>query len=445
VWTHHTIAIDAYHDNTPDKALFCDHFYSDKAPGAAGLALPAFAGAAVLLRVAGVDLESVDGWLASSWASCAWSQAIPAACGVVALFAWLSQFVTVRVALVTMLALFLGGLPLPYCTMLFSHAEVAGLIGVAVWALNVLGDWRLQIEDGNGCGDGAAEKPNTGGVRLSWWRMWLAGFCLGLALASEYTAGLVVAALGVYVVWMRRPGLGWFILGTIPPLLLIPAYSWATVGSPFALPYTYQASFPAMKEGLYAIGWPDGQTAFNLLFSPARGLIFWSPFLMMAGLGYPALFRRSAWFFWFTYAVPLLQVVVISGRVWDWTAGPAFGARLLAPMIPMLALPCAVGFQKYPRLGILLASYSILITTLATITDACPDDSIYNPLTELHLPKLLRGEFSYTLGTEVFGLPPWLSVALYYGLLVGGIAWLWRLTGRSEAAAGKPGKTGSMP
>ncbi len=79
--------------------------------------------------------------------------------------------------------------------------------------------------------------------------------------------------------------------------------------------------------------------------------------------------------------------------------------------------------------------------TLATITNACPDYTIYNPLTELHIPKLLRGEFSYTLGTEVFGLPPYASVALFYAILIGGIAWMWHLAGKAE----KPTETQPFP
>ena len=101
----------------------------------------------------------------------------------------------------------------------------------------------------------------------------------------------------------------------------------------------------------------------------------------------------------------------------------------------MLALPCALGTERWPKLGGVLAVVSIAMMTLATLTDACPDNTIYNPLTELHIPKLLRGEFSYTLGTEVFGVPPWASVALYYAILVGGIAWLWHLTGKADQAA----------
>jgi hypothetical protein len=223
-----------------------------------------------------------------------------------------------------------------------------------------------------------------------------------------------------------------FCVAAIPPLLLIPAYSWACFGDPLTLPYSHQASFPAMREGLYAIKWPDPVTAFNLLFSPTRGLFFWTPFLVMAGFGYRTLFERMPRMFWLTYLIPLLQIVVISGRTWDWQAGPTLGPRLLAPMLPLLALPCALGVARWPRLGIGLAAYSILITTLATLTDACPSGEIYNPLTELHIPLFLKGEFSPNLGM-MLGLPPYASVALYYLILVAGAVWLWR---RLPAMAG---------
>jgi hypothetical protein len=216
-----------------------------------------------------------------------------------------------------------------------------------------------------------------------------------------------------------------FCLAAIPPLLLIPAYSWACFGDPFTLPYSHQASFPDMKEGLYAIKWPDLTTTFNLLFSPTRGLFFWTPFLLMAGFGYQGLFDRAPRMFWLTYLVPLLQIVVISGRTWDWQAGPTLGPRLLAPILPLLALPCAVGVARWPRLGALLAIYSIAVTTLATLTDATPEGYIYNPLTELHLPLFLKGEFSPNLGL-ILGLPPYASVAMYYLMLIAGVFWLWR-------------------
>jgi hypothetical protein len=429
---HGTFRIDAFHQNTPDKAIHEGHYYSDKAPGTVALAFPGFVLAALGLGTLGVSLDSDTGWLVSSWVACATSLGLLTALGGVALFAWLCRWTPPRAALITTLAIFLGAAPLPYATLMFSHALAVGLLAVAIWAI------QRQTEEGTrDAGRGAPSK----GVSRQWsvvngrWD-WLAGFACGWVLASEFTAGLIVVGIGVGVL-----RLGWdralrFALGAVPPLLLIPAYSWVCLGDPFTLPYSHQASFPAMSEGLYAIKWPDPETAYNLLVSPTRGLFFWSPFLVMAGFGYWRLIQRSPRWFWFTYALPLLQVLVISGRVWDWQAGFTLGPRYLAPILPLLALPCALGVARFPRTGAVLALVSVLLTTLATLTDVTPGYHIYNPLTELHIPLFLKGEFSPNLGM-VLGLPPYLSVGLYYLVLAGGTGWLWWRLGREREAEAK--------
>ena len=52
----HTLRIDAYHENTGDKAHAGDHYYADKAPGASLTAVPAVAAARVAMRAAGIDV-----------------------------------------------------------------------------------------------------------------------------------------------------------------------------------------------------------------------------------------------------------------------------------------------------------------------------------------------------------------------------------------------------
>ncbi|MCZ7641031.1 MAG: DUF2079 domain-containing protein [Verrucomicrobia bacterium] len=383
-----TLNIDRVHQNTPDKAYFGGHYYSDKAPGTAALALPAYAAAARVAGWRGVDLDGSAGKKLVSWAACAFSQALPAALGGAAVLAWLNLFVRRRAGLLAVLGLTLGGLALPYSTLLFSHAQVIGLIGIAIWASGLFCPGLMEATGGPG--------PSTREAGRG--RMALAGLCLGLALASEYTAGIVVLGIGLELVlreWRRGPDLGgagghagsaiaragadrWRPalacgLGALPPLLLIPAYSWATIGSPFELPYSYQASFAPMKEGLYAIKWPDAENLGRLLIGPTRGLIFWTPFLIMAGFGWWWIAKERPRWLWLTYAVPVLHMLVISGRVWDWQAGYTISARYMAPIIPLLALPCAIGTQRWPKLGATLALVSIGLMTLATITDACPD------------------------------------------------------------------------
>jgi hypothetical protein len=409
-----TVAIDAYHKNTPDKAAYQGHFYSDKAPGTVALALPAFALSGAAAKAAGVGLDSDPGWLLSSWITCVGSVGIVTAIGAGLLFRMLSQKVAPRFAFLTALAVFLGAAPLPYATMLFSHSLVAALMALALWALARPGD-------------GERRDP---GKRIETWlahHRWdlAAGLACGWALASEYTAGIVVLGLLAWLVaqgWRRAVP---FCLAAVPPLLLIPAYSWVCFGNPLLLPYSLNPCFPDMREGLYAIKWPSLETASHLLLGPTRGLLFWTPFLAMAGLGYWTLARVDRRLFWLAYAAPLLQVIVMSGRTWDWPAGPTLGPRYLAPILPLLAVPCAFGVQRFPRVGMVLAGYSILATTLATLTNACPPACYYNPLIELHFPLAFQGELAPNLGT-LMGLSPHLSVALFYVLLTGGIIWLWR-------------------
>src|ERR1700735_5921787 len=62
----HTLWIDAYHENTQDKAHFKGHYYSDKAPGLVFLAVPFALAARPVFRAIGVDIESPRGEVALS-------------------------------------------------------------------------------------------------------------------------------------------------------------------------------------------------------------------------------------------------------------------------------------------------------------------------------------------------------------------------------------------
>ena len=456
-----SVCIDAYHTNTSDKSEFRGHFYSDKAPGTVAVTLTPFAVGALAMKAAGDTMESERGWLVTSWIACSGSIALVASVGAWAIFAWLCNYVETRYALVTSLALFLGAAPLPYATMMFSHSLVVGLLSIAVWAI-----------------DKPSPSSNGSWVSDNKWKL-LAGFCCGLSLASEYTSGLVVAGLCLWLLLRsaavagghdaaripspatQKPKLLYrppeaesapdrlaaqsdvdaegpsqsssgelrdalfrvmrarsfqFFIAAAPPLFLIPLYSWLCFRNPFILPYSLNCSFPEMKKGVYAIEWPDPWTAFHLLFSPTRGLFFWTPFLLLALAGYSILIRTHRRKFLLMYGLPALQIVVISGRVWDWQAGPTLGPRYLAPILPLMALPCALGLRRFPRTGSMLALYSILITTVATLTNASPIAQYFNPLVELHLWLLLRGDLVPNIGS-LLGLHAAFSVLAFYALI----------------------------
>src|SRR5579863_1060650 len=82
----HTLQIDAYHENTQDKAHFNGHYYSDKAPGLVFLAVPVAVVARPVLRVVGIDPESPRGEVALAYVVSAGAVALPTALGGVCLF-----------------------------------------------------------------------------------------------------------------------------------------------------------------------------------------------------------------------------------------------------------------------------------------------------------------------------------------------------------------------
>ncbi len=421
VCAHHQVAIDHSILITPDTARAKGRLFSDKAPGMVVAAFPGFACGWALAGASGATEK--PRLLAASWLGCATSAAMVLAMGSALLCTALARRVGPRTAFLTVTALMLGGMPWVYATVMHSHSLVIGVLCVALWA-------ALAFDpEGNSAPPLAAAKLSA-----------LFGFCLGWALASEYTSGLMVLALGIYFLSSAglRPTIR-AVLSAIPPLLMIPLYSWMTIGDPFQLPYSYQSTFPEMKKGLYAIRWPDAQTAYQLLFSSQRGLLFWSPCLGLAIFGYPRLLRQSPKLFWLAYAAPLLQLIVISGRVWDWPAGPTFGPRYLAPMLPLLALPLAIGLQRVPLLAWPLAAYSIAVTGVANVTDACQNYySSVNPLVDVNWPLFITGQFGPNLGTAV-GLPPNIALAAFGAVLVFGFYAIYRTLppdGTAEMAGG---------
>src|SRR5271169_4349145 len=102
-----TLRIDAFHQNTGDKALVNGHYYSDKAPGLALLAVPAAKAVRTLLRSPGVDPASPRGLVDLAYCVTLFGVALPmaAACG--CLF-WIAMQLGSSVSAAAFAALALG-------------------------------------------------------------------------------------------------------------------------------------------------------------------------------------------------------------------------------------------------------------------------------------------------------------------------------------------------
>lgn len=407
IFLQKSFSIDAYHENTVDKSIHNGHYYSDKAPGIVFLALPAFAISMAILYVLDVPLDSPEGWLVSDWITTVGSVGVITALGGVAMFIFLCRLVEQRFAFLTTYVVFLGAAPFPYATMLFSHAAVIGLICIALWAISdefFVSRKIGRVSDAQSSGKSPTHDLDNlssaaGGGRGEWGMPWiqrylLAGLCCGLAISSEYTAA--TAAGGVLLLAFLTSFKRGIVLalGAFLPLLLIPINNWACFGSPLAFGYHHLAltKFQEMNKGLFGVTFPPkASAAYLILFSPARGLFFWTPFFLMAFVGLRSLLANSRSLFWISCAVIVLHVVFISGYYMP-GGGEALGPRLLAPMIPFAAIGAAYGLRARPLLGSVLGYCSIVLTGIATLIDATPPENAANPLLSFYLSGLVDYE-----------------------------------------------------
>jgi hypothetical protein len=192
-------------------------------------------------------------------------------------------------ALLAALIFGLGTLHWKYSTVLFSHA-LSGLLVVAVVVITV--QYSLF----------------SNRYSVSGWRYVGLGFLLGLAVLVEYSNGLLVALVGIFILWAELvAGLdngvfaprrflavfGGLALGGLLPALFLGYYNQTNFGSPFILSYAYAINYPWAGEfgatfnfplgsGLQAMlwwgegaGWCNGP-CFN------QGLLLLSPVLLLA-------------------------------------------------------------------------------------------------------------------------------------------------------------------
>lgn len=442
--------IDSYEKNTKDKAYFDDHVISDKAPGTSLLGIPAFLESNAILRIRGIDLDSSSGWAISNWITTIGSVALLAALGGLALWHLLLRWVRRRTALVAVLGMMLGTLVFPYAGLFFSHGAVIGLLSMALLAA------QEPIGRSKGGRDEPALPPHTmmtyaaaggavfwaivlfvktwsssfpapsvlfllvfgiyvaliGGLALvirntdnpHWLEYWglsyrdmFVGLACSLALISEFTSGLAAVGICVFVL-VRKPSsaLSLFI-GCLPSFVLFSIYNVETFGALLSIGYQYNR-FTWMHRGFFGLIFPPSiGSVGEMLLGVQRGLFFYSPFLLLALVGYFSFPAGRRNILILSATVPALHVLAIACMVHP-LGGMAFGPRYLAPMVPFLAIPTALGLQKFPRVGSALIALSVLLTTIAVSVNPQVTKARSFPLLQDYLPRLLKGSFEPTAG-----------------------------------------------
>jgi hypothetical protein len=126
-----------------------------------------------------------------------------------------------------------------------------------------------------------------------------------------------------------------------------------------------------------------------LLFSPYRGLFFFSPVLLLSGFG---LYRMWAGLGLRAEAAlcggAFILLLLMNSSFNGWHGGRSTGPRYLIAAVPFLALAVTAALDRLPRLGLALGVLSGLFVMTATVVDPQLPEGFDNPTAEYLWPLL---------------------------------------------------------
>jgi hypothetical protein len=421
-----TIAIDAFHENTGDKAQRGDHWFTDKAPGLSWLAVPAYA---VVNRV------RPQAVVAGSYLGTVLAVALPSALAAVMLFgigrrvglsaAW-SAAITCAYAL--------GTLAFPYSTIFYGH-QLSAALGLSAFALV----WRER------------------------WPV-VAGLMLGLAVCVDYTSVILALVVTTYAL-ARLGGKGGLLViaGGVPMAVALGAYHAAAFGHPFALPYDFVLQEHRRQGWFMGIAAPDVRVLWAILFGSYRGLFYGAPWLIAGVPGVAFLYRRGFRAEALAAGTIVLAYVLLNAGLVDWHGGWAMGPRYLIPAIPFLAVGAMGLVEAWPArsrprrvlawVGGAAAIVSAALMLMGTAVRPDVPLTIARPFQQFLIPSFARGRVArsnhpidgdgvsgqraawnlgHRLGLE--GLPTLLPLAAWMGLCGWALARAARPTSSSPCA-----------
>jgi hypothetical protein len=409
--------INRYHQSTGDLARRGDDYYSDKAPGASFLGVPAYA---LLSMVHGEKHPGPDFLAVALYTVTLWSISLPAALGVVVLWRLLGSFgLGPRLAALVTLAYALATMAFPFATLYYGHQLAAALL-TSSFALVAASRLRNRSPSAR--------------------RLLLGGLLLGGAVTVEYPTALAAAILGLYAASFVRPWprLGWLGLGALGPGLLLAAYHTSAFGGPFTVAYSF-STLPDRHMGAYmGIAAVDWSVVRQLLFDDYRGLFFSCPWLLLCLpgalrlLSTPRLRPEGL-----VCGACALSFLWLNASLVDWHGGWMMGPRYLVTALPFLTLLAAgVALPGLPRrlvvagtgvagAAVMLSAFLMLVAT--AVKPEVPR-SYARPYQDYLLPAFFAGELSRnTHPVERVDEPPdGIQRACNLGQLVG-LRGLWSL------------------
>ena len=431
----HTLRIDAYHENTGDKAFWEGHFYSDKAPGLALTAIPVWAAGRIALRAARKDPAEPRLVVAERYLVTVVTVALPSAVAAACLF-MLALKLGASVGGAGFAGLVLGlGTPFwCYATLFWSHGPSAALLLFAFAAAVALREFDSPRRDLLlGCSVGLAA---------------------GWATVTEFPAAAPAAILALLALAYAWPSGGTRLFrvaigvaaGALPCIVVLMIYNGLAFGSPFKLGYSIAAQeyWPDMRQGFVGVTYPKAHVLREILVGHYRGLLRLAPLVGAAPFGLWLLWKKAnARGSALAVAAIALWYVLFNASFGNWRGGWAYGPRYLSPALPFLCLPLALLWTRsslgFRLLLAVLGLYGACISLIAVSTDVMPPSNVKSPVQEFLWPAFRAGHLPlssdrWNLG-KLAGLPGLASlIPLFLVWSAAFAAWVWleRLSRISE-------------
>ena len=391
----HTLQIDAYQLHTGDRALWRDHYYTDKAPGASLLALGPVQAARLVSRAAGVDPASFPGIAWTSYVAAVVTSGVFTVIAALCVF-WLS----LRWGASTGAALFAAtayGLASPawaYATLFMGHGQTAGCLMIALVAADALRD-ALPARR----------------ARLAW----IIGLAGGWAVVTEFQAAIPAVMIGLLAIARLKTSdpaerdifvlitriAGGVVIAAVPLLI----YNALAFGSPFHIGYSSEEGFQELHTGFFGITFPSLSTIYELIFGSYRGLLPVSPLMGVAAVGLILLGRNERRGPALVAGGVGVYYLLLNASYFYWEGGWAFGPRQMTAALPFIALGLAPLWDagRLAGRGLLLAGWiwGTAMTLIAVSTTPQPPASIKAPMRELLWPAFRDGDLSLNPQTFV--------------------------------------------
>ncbi len=339
--------------NTGDWSRMGDDYYSNKAPGATLLAVPAYAALFYAELLLGIEATRPAVEIANAYLVNLWTSVLLVTAGALALRRMLlAMGQSPHRALLLALIVALCTPLFPYASQLWGHATAASFTILALGAYL------------------------RGGPR----GLYAAGLCAGAAVLCDYLSAIFALALTLLSIVQHRRRCMPLLTGGLATALVLMIYNAACFGSPFTLSTAVNnPMFQDERLVLGAFSLPSPEIFGQLLFGIRRGIFLQVPVLIMATIGFVYWYRRDRrdgllWVCAGTVVGFLLANAAFAG----WHGGYTVFARYLIPSLPLFCLALKELPQTSKVRYALLASAVLSLCNMlaiAAVNPICSDSS----------------------------------------------------------------------